>query len=1393
MLARGLWGQHWPLDQSETPTDPPDGPALARPYTLNPTRGPTTGPMSFKDYAQRTPDPGTSTIRKVYDRLMQPGTPSDIQATADLDPAMHGETQPKGKTTLGDLALIGGAGALTAAPILGAAFVPMGLSQVAMGAREMGGSGGREGKAETAMGVVNTALGMPEAAVGLGKLRAGIEAMSPGEAGSMVNPFFGGKSLPEPAGETSLADLQKQVDDVMTKSRGVTHPREPLDPAAKVVASISPSAELEGAPNVITRDTWKPTSRGVFDRGVPDIQGTRESDPRLRPPSETAFKGKMGKLVEAMLNSKTIPKALDREIEVGRDLGGPEWYNLAPIEASLAETPDAMSFAEFNATGAGSSIRNTVPNELAAQSVINWARKRGVPLSEAKAEYARLFGKRPQIMDLHFNTASRGAEEGAALPFDPNSEGWKVPSHGDKRMGGGASMDVNEPGGMPALDAMERNMLMGAIRDNPRLAKLAREQNAFADYHGGVLPIGSVRDYQGASQLYSDATKRADLPTVGATQASRWLGGKFLRPDAGTVARGDFTQITEDQLLHTAKALGKDTSPAGLRKLWGAVAKRDAMIKAGNPSERGAALPEVTVALGRAGLGGAAGGAAGAQQGDTPKARKRNALIGAGLGAVGGVALPSMLAEGEAGAAINPYFALPGKWYSRLSEAIEAGPESASAEQWVAHLNKAEGGIAKNEREWSGIDDLFADRAPNEQMSKDHLLKLAEDQGVALKETVFGGGEDQAKVYQLARERTIGANRDLEHALRGIEDDRLLTENQRRRELQGILEKIDYAVPDLKRPGGRPLEERIDHEAGWIANAFKWPELREPIAEAMAAALREDDALHASEAIKRGKYTGSQYVSPGLSNKREIVMQLAPASYPHDGGDPYTGGHFSSEAPNDVSHIRIGDAKYGDEKVLLIDETQSDRAQAARDMVTTRELDESGTTLVPTNEPKGWATPEKRAAAEKKIEETTEAYRAVTREHKAASAAADAAYAALSDEEKIRLWSRKPGDPAYAEYEATQHRLNEAGRAWERAGAAMRDAKEFDRDGRGGIPNSPYKTTEEWNELNLKRAIQDAVERGMDRVAWTTGQTQADRYNLRQHVERIEYEPKAKRLTAFSKSGDAVIDESPIEPEKLPDYIGKDVARRLLESSPTDSRFGTGFPRHRIEGASIEVGGEGHIDLYGDARGRPSQNMMGSARDEHFKSILAREEKSKAQYALDAEKRAKRGLAPLEYKPPEMRPFKEPTAIFPKLADKYTRSIGGEGLEPIDLFQPEPTVTDLDAFEAETKGVRYIANDKRKALIRNWIDEVEGGGLKMDQWMDSEGIDDWSENVPEVKLYNQFKEFLARRIQGSDRGKVMSFKITPAMREHVLKKGQRILGLGGLLASAGMTGKHDDK
>jgi hypothetical protein len=120
-----------------------------------------------------------------------------------------------------------------------------------------------------------------------------------------------------------------------------------------------------------------------------------------------------------------------------------------------------------------------------------------------------------------------------------------------------------------------------------------------------------------------------------------------------------------------------------------------------------------------------------------------------------------------------------------------------------------------------------------------------------------------------------------------------------------------------------------------------------------------------------------------------------------------------------------------------------------------------------------------------------------------------------------------------------------------------------------GVPDAPFKKN--WHELALKRMLNYAAENGYDKIAITPGAAQADRYSLAKHISDVAYDPRHKHLTATGLKGEAI--NKMVEPEELPQYIGQELASKLLQSEPQQGR-------HKLSGLDIQTGGEGMKGFY---------------------------------------------------------------------------------------------------------------------------------------------------------------------------------------------------------------------
>jgi hypothetical protein len=111
--------------------------------------------------------------------------------------------------------------------------------------------------------------------------------------------------------------------------------------------------------------------------------------------------------------------------------------------------------------------------------------------------------------------------------------------------------------------------------------------------------------------------------------------------------------------------------------------------------------------------------------------------------------------------------------------------------------------------------------------------------------------------------------------------------------------------------------------------------------------------------------------------------------------------------------------------------------------------------------------------------------------------------------------------------------------------AAYREAQATDPTQTVGVPDAPFKET--WQDLALKTQLLDvANRRDLSWLGFTTGKTQAERYDLAKYVSKLEYDPHEGRLVGYDHGGAQVVDQV-VNPEDLDEHIGKEAADKLRQ------------------------------------------------------------------------------------------------------------------------------------------------------------------------------------------------------------------------------------------------------
>lgn len=122
-----------------------------------------------------------------------------------------------------------------------------------------------------------------------------------------------------------------------------------------------------------------------------------------------------------------------------------------------------------------------------------------------------------------------------------------------------------------------------------------------------------------------------------------------------------------------------------------------------------------------------------------------------------------------------------------------------------------------------------------------------------------------------------------------------------------------------------------------------------------------------------------------------------------------------------------------------------------------------------------------------------------------------------------------------------------------------------------GVPDAPFKKT--WHEMAFRYAAQLAAQGNYDRVAWTTGEQQNDRFDLSKQVDEVAWEKNADGTIGISvfKNNDVVAEYENKTPAQLEDIIGKDLTQKIVNSSDNKDSY---------TGQQLRIGGTGMKGFY---------------------------------------------------------------------------------------------------------------------------------------------------------------------------------------------------------------------
>jgi hypothetical protein len=480
-------------------------------------------------------------------------------------------------------------------------------------------------------------------------------------------------------------------------------------------------------------------------------------------------------------------------------------------------------------------------------------------------------------------------------------------------------------------------------------------------------------------------------------------------------------------------------------------------------------------------------------------------------------------------------------FYSAAKQAVDAIQQpKGTGQQFLKQIEKTPG-VKPDEIKWTGLDEFLQSK---KSVTKAEVQEYLDKNKVEIKEVRLGEQEafDPARLKQLETEYSSLKQHPIDDPSFGEEkyDELIKLMNIRDRSTtDSLYASAESATRAAQRAQAKGMKDTAE-------KYFKEAELYNTRAEKL-----DLNDLGMDNPTKFSKYT-----LPGGENYREILLTLPTKMLDRNSPEmvkaateaygekslsrlsdaqwqlisnklqstpEFKSQHF--DQPNILAHLRVNDRVIDGKKTLFVEEVQSDWHQAGRK--------------------KGYAQAEtKRLKGRVEAEPTSEF--------------------GFAPEYKV-VWEDGTFSGGYS-----------------KEGAEAK-ALEGKSNAKSGVPDAPFKTT--WSDLSMKRVIQLASEGGYDRIAFTTGKTQAERFDLSKQVKDISYmrnEDGTYGVTAFSLEDIPLIEKASIKESDLADYVGKDVAEKIISGKGKIIDKTDPMKVRSLTGVDLSVGGEGMKGFYDD-------------------------------------------------------------------------------------------------------------------------------------------------------------------------------------------------------------------
>lgn len=525
---------------------------------------------------------------------------------------------------------------------------------------------------------------------------------------------------------------------------------------------------------------------------------------------------------------------------------------------------------------------------------------------------------------------------------------------------------------------------------------------------------------------------------------------------------------------------------------------------------------------------------------------------------------------------------------SNAQRAVEGIQQNkATAEQWIAMLKK-NGGLKAGEDAWMGLEEWLNERGKVK--GENGKVDPSAADGSSPKTGAQSSVTKQEVLDFIAQNRIQIEEVQYGESVEGISEE-TVSESEEFGNLAGSLIEYDeegYPYVDRER------FEQLRNEDEDFLDGFSidyWGEgieVNDPEAAARYLGLAEGSKLINS--------TRLNYTTEGLDNKREIALTVPTVESWNESDEIHFGDAGKGRA---VAWVRFGETTDSEgNRVLVIDEIQSKRHQEGREKgykdaklaeldkklnnnarSTVEELDEVGRISKERYDYIISKIGDEAVALDNELTELLQKAKELGTGIR--NEEAEKQQVANLDVELEGVRNVRDYDRITAEIEDINERMAQRRTDFNSVSLRMREVNtridelinNYVRSQRGAVDAAPFEKN--WHELAMKRMLRLAAEEGFDKVAWTTGEQQAERYNLSKQVGGIEVrrDNGERHVITYDPQGNPIWDATGVmTPEEITETFGKELGGKILAVESGK--------RETITGDNLRIGGEGMKGFY---------------------------------------------------------------------------------------------------------------------------------------------------------------------------------------------------------------------